>query len=170
MRGFHRWPVNSPHKGPVTRKMFPFDDVIIGSSRGGRLSFNSVLNHCDCQLSSVARVLLRGRVAVRYVSIYSTKRIQPSTYDILVIIVYNLANHDTPHLPLPLIFRNNVVKHSRTRVIELWHYTRVGYIVKTFWIYRWSRIDGGLIHNKSSNFDISLQAFNGYDGSLTKSS
>ena len=26
--GFHRWPVNSPHKGPVTRKMFPFDDVI----------------------------------------------------------------------------------------------------------------------------------------------
>ena len=25
----HRWPVNSPHKGPVTRKLFPFDDVII---------------------------------------------------------------------------------------------------------------------------------------------
>ena len=25
MRGIHRWPVNSPHKGPVTRKMFPFD-------------------------------------------------------------------------------------------------------------------------------------------------
>ena len=23
------WPVNSPHKGPVTRKMFPFDDVIM---------------------------------------------------------------------------------------------------------------------------------------------
>ena len=29
MRGIHRWPVNSPHKGPVTRKMFPFDDVIM---------------------------------------------------------------------------------------------------------------------------------------------
>ena len=28
MRGIHRRPVNSPHKGPVTRKMFPFDDVI----------------------------------------------------------------------------------------------------------------------------------------------
>ena len=25
----HRGPVNSPHKGPVTRKMSPFDDVII---------------------------------------------------------------------------------------------------------------------------------------------
>ena len=27
--GFHRWPVNSPHRCPVTRKMFPFDDVIV---------------------------------------------------------------------------------------------------------------------------------------------
>ena len=26
--GIHRGPVNSPHKGPVTRKMFPFYDVI----------------------------------------------------------------------------------------------------------------------------------------------
>ena len=25
----HRWPVNSPHKWPVTRKMFPFNDVIM---------------------------------------------------------------------------------------------------------------------------------------------
>ena len=29
VKGIHRWPVNSPHKGPVTRKMFPFDDVIL---------------------------------------------------------------------------------------------------------------------------------------------
>ena len=29
--GIHRWPVNSPHKGRVTRKMFPFDDVIMGT-------------------------------------------------------------------------------------------------------------------------------------------
>ena len=29
VRGIHRRPVNSPHKWPVTRKMFPFDDVII---------------------------------------------------------------------------------------------------------------------------------------------
>ena len=29
VRGIHRWPVNSPHKGPVTRKMFSFNDVII---------------------------------------------------------------------------------------------------------------------------------------------
>ena len=29
VRGIHRWPVNSQHKGPVTPKMFPFDDVTI---------------------------------------------------------------------------------------------------------------------------------------------
>ena len=27
VRGIHRWPVNSPHKWPVTRKMFSFDDI-----------------------------------------------------------------------------------------------------------------------------------------------
>ena len=29
VRGIHRGSVNSPHKWPVTRKMFPFDDVIM---------------------------------------------------------------------------------------------------------------------------------------------
>ena len=32
VRGIHRRPVNSPHKGPVTRKMFPFDDVIMNTA------------------------------------------------------------------------------------------------------------------------------------------
>ena len=30
----HRWQVNSPHKGPVTREMFPFDDVIMSQETG----------------------------------------------------------------------------------------------------------------------------------------
>ena len=29
VQGIQRWPVNSPHKRPVTQKMFPFDDVIM---------------------------------------------------------------------------------------------------------------------------------------------
>ena len=33
VRGIHRGPVNSPHKWPVTRKMFPFDDVIMEKNR-----------------------------------------------------------------------------------------------------------------------------------------
>ena len=35
VRGNHRGPVNSPHKWPVTRKMFPFDDVIMCLSEDG---------------------------------------------------------------------------------------------------------------------------------------
>ena len=31
VRGIHQWQVDSPHKGPVTRKMFPFDYVVMDS-------------------------------------------------------------------------------------------------------------------------------------------
>ena len=31
VREIHRGPVNFPHKWPVTRKMFPFDDVIMAT-------------------------------------------------------------------------------------------------------------------------------------------
>ena len=34
VRRIHRGPVNSPHKWPVTRKIFPFDDVIMNSVVG----------------------------------------------------------------------------------------------------------------------------------------
>ena len=37
VRGIHRWPVNSPRKVTVTRKMCPFDDVIMA------LLFHSLL-------------------------------------------------------------------------------------------------------------------------------
>ena len=35
--GIHRWLMNSPHKWPVTRKMFPFDDVIMPLKLGDRI-------------------------------------------------------------------------------------------------------------------------------------
>ena len=41
--GIHRWRVNSPHKGPVTRKVFPFDDVIILSRNAQVLHFGQTL-------------------------------------------------------------------------------------------------------------------------------
>ena len=47
VRGIHRGPVNSPHKWPVARKMFPFDDVIMSSHKGqwrGALVFSLRLN------------------------------------------------------------------------------------------------------------------------------
>ena len=57
--GIHRWPVDPPHTGPVTRKMFPFVDVIMNEAgrNCGELylrvfvsSSNSMgisLYHCD---------------------------------------------------------------------------------------------------------------------------
>ena len=35
LRGIHRGPVNSPHKWPVTRKMLPFEDVIMSWEDSG---------------------------------------------------------------------------------------------------------------------------------------
>ena len=41
VRRIHRWPVNSPHKWPVTRKCFHFsDDVIMGSKPQPRIPLN----------------------------------------------------------------------------------------------------------------------------------
>ena len=34
-REIHRWPVKSPHKGTETRKMLPFDDIIMFQLRSG---------------------------------------------------------------------------------------------------------------------------------------
>ena len=55
--GIHRWPVNSPHKGPVTRKMFPVGDVIIGcisvttGPQCGALMFSVLLVWMTCYVN-----------------------------------------------------------------------------------------------------------------------
>ena len=36
--GSHRWPMNSPHKWPVTREMFPFDNVIMHDVNFGSIA------------------------------------------------------------------------------------------------------------------------------------
>ena len=47
VRGIHHWPVNFPHKGPVTRKAFPFNDVI--------MSHNDVMTWEGLQYCSLRR-------------------------------------------------------------------------------------------------------------------
>ena len=44
VRGIHRGPVNSPHKWPVTRKMFPFDDVIMNIVINNDLKMPAILS------------------------------------------------------------------------------------------------------------------------------
>ena len=68
--GLHRWPVNSPHKWPVTRKMFPFDDVIMicaptSLSQSMLRQFKSDNLHCKtlyCYYLTI-RVFLTARVS-----------------------------------------------------------------------------------------------------------
>ena len=59
VRGIHRGPVNSPHKWPVTRIMFPFDDVIMIYVSlnlvvicSGNTFFSTVLRHAPTQNNS----------------------------------------------------------------------------------------------------------------------
>ena len=50
----HRWPVNSSHKGPVTRKIFPFDDVIM-------ISLHTVLPVLYVRAKQVVRIIFQWR-------------------------------------------------------------------------------------------------------------
>ena len=47
--GIHHWPVNSPRKWPVTRKMFPLDDVIM-SFRKSVAGISAFLKHTAASL------------------------------------------------------------------------------------------------------------------------
>ena len=53
VRGIHRWPINSPHKGSVTREMFLFGDVIIDSNIDwGIPSLQIILADLPCIMDS----------------------------------------------------------------------------------------------------------------------
>ena len=59
--GIHRWPVNCPHKGSVTRKMFPLDDVIMYFALLGVIIFHL--------FGKNARVLAASARCVIYLSL-----------------------------------------------------------------------------------------------------
>ena len=54
VRGIHRGPLNPPHKGSVTRKLFPFDDVIMGK-KGCSSLYLSLITVCWKQQRSGTR-------------------------------------------------------------------------------------------------------------------
>ena len=62
VRVIHRRPVNSPHKWPVMRKMFPFDDVIISCEHGDGYKYKELLdgnrNGVSVKCNSIHRWLL----------------------------------------------------------------------------------------------------------------
>ena len=53
VRGIHQRPVNSLHKGPVTRKMSPFEDVIMASKpRTSIIAVNQILTKVPLKSST----------------------------------------------------------------------------------------------------------------------
>ena len=65
MWGIHRGPVNSPHKWPVTRKMFPFDDVIMNHSSWHSTLFIYWFNQNTITVDSALYIL-----SIRFTSAY----------------------------------------------------------------------------------------------------
>ena len=62
VRGIHRGPANYPHKGPVTRKMFPFDDVIMKN----QMNVPGIFDRCAAFMmdSSIWRLEIRLTLCV----------------------------------------------------------------------------------------------------------
>ena len=58
---FVRWPVNSPHKWPVTQKMFPFDDVIITPGRLMKTTAVVFIREGDRESTEISPIDLCGK-------------------------------------------------------------------------------------------------------------
>ena len=56
VRGIHRWSVNSPHKWPVTRKLFSFDDVIMSHylRTAYNIGYPPPETHLQCKLHDIS--------------------------------------------------------------------------------------------------------------------
>ena len=73
VRGIHRRPVNSPHKGPVTRKTFPFGYVIMFTAVMFYLQWIRVINwHLMGGRLEYFKLTLENRIIFRHA--YTGKR------------------------------------------------------------------------------------------------
>ena len=85
VRGIHRGPVNSPHKWPVTRKMFPFDDVMWVVGCGSWVVGRSFVSY----LSSL--IIEKSEMNVRFQSTLNRKC---RFYEIFTTISKGSCQHD----------------------------------------------------------------------------
>ena len=58
VRRIHRCPVNSPHKRPVTRKMFPFDDIIMSEGSPPVSTSAATTLKYSCRLEATLATIL----------------------------------------------------------------------------------------------------------------
>ena len=82
MQGIHRWPVNSPHKRPVTRKMFPFDDIIMILKITNIIKYESVVFLFLKFLYLCGRITFRPGLKYYMLSQVTWERSQPIGKDV----------------------------------------------------------------------------------------
>ena len=75
----HNSPVNSPHKWPVTRKMIPFDDVImqhfcIASCHDSNISWNTVLHYRFTLWKNSRNIFSARDSVILFVAMFVTSR------------------------------------------------------------------------------------------------
>ena len=76
VRGIHRWSLNSPHIWPVTRKMFPFDDVIMYCDKQTIGKNNIPVIHCVTTKQSGRSPKVVALFSATNFSSYITKLLQ----------------------------------------------------------------------------------------------
>ena len=111
LQGIHRSPVNSPHKVPVTRKMFPFDDVIMKS--GGqhvRVYPNVLRSIVVSHITLGHRVFERGTIHCRFISQYTDTPIYGQWYTYIIRYLYNMCR---------MIFYQNIF-HTNDMQLYIW--------------------------------------------------
>ena len=65
--GFHRWAVNSPHKGTVTRKMSPLDDVIMPTAITlAYIRYSSITCECILPVHNIIIMIILHRILCQY--------------------------------------------------------------------------------------------------------
>ena len=90
VRGIHRGHMNSPHKGPVTRKIFPFDDVIMWwYVRGNRsaVQFSLEINWRVYNTQDKMSHILNGRKKNLFNEVFS--QLPPWEHNIRLYSTYN---------------------------------------------------------------------------------
>ena len=66
VQGIHRWPVNSPYKGPVKRKMFPFDDVVLEISKSKQSTAKSCAHSVGYTVTRTGEIFSEVSLITRY--------------------------------------------------------------------------------------------------------
>ena len=68
--GIQRGPVNSPHNKPVTRKMFPFDDVIMRYQLTHYLMYSNYLYMCEISQNTALFMIMSSNGNIFRVTVY----------------------------------------------------------------------------------------------------